>query len=114
MLTDMHYVMIIMLVVAITIFTGEIMSNTASAALLIPIGATIAGNLGIDPLLLMVPIALATSYGFMMPVGTPPNAIIFASGYISIKDMVKVGLPLDLIGIIVTTSSILLVPVVLG
>ncbi len=115
MLTDMHHVMIIMLVVAITIFTGEIMSNTASAALLIPIGATIAGNLGIDPLLLMVPIAVATSYGFMMPVGTPPNAIIFASGYISIKDMVKVGLPLDLIGIIVvTTSSILLVPIVLG
>lgn len=63
----------------------------------------------------MVPIALATSYGFMMPVGTPPNAIIFASGYISINDMVKVGLPLDLIGIIVvTTSSILLVPIVLG
>ncbi len=115
MLTDMHYVMIIMLVVAITIFTGEIMSNTASAALLIPIGATIAGNLGIDPLLLMVPIALATSYSFMMPVGTPPNAIIFASGYISIKDMVKVGFPLDLIGIIVvTTSPILLVPIVLG
>lgn len=52
MLTDMHHVMIIMLVVAITIFTGEIMSNTASAALLIPIGATIACNLGIDPLLL--------------------------------------------------------------
>jgi sodium-dependent dicarboxylate transporter 2/3/5 len=57
----------------------------------------------------MIPVILATSYGFVMPAGTPPNAIEFGSGYISAKKMAKVGFPLDIIGIVIvvlfSTSS---------
>jgi sodium-dependent dicarboxylate transporter 2/3/5 len=63
----------------------------------------------------MLPIAIATSYGFIMPVGTPPNAIVFASGHVTAGKMAKAGLPLDLIGIgIVTLLTALLVPIVWG
>jgi sodium-dependent dicarboxylate transporter 2/3/5 len=68
-------------------------------------------TLSIDPLLLMVPITVATSIGFIMPVATPPNAIVFSSEYITTRKMARVGLPLDLIGIIgVTIMTVILVP----
>jgi len=99
--------------VAVAIFTSEIVSNTATAALLIPISASLATSLQIDPVLLMVPITIATSYGFVMPVGTPPNAIVFASGYVTIPKMARAGLPLDIIAIMMVTGlSALLVPLV--
>ncbi len=98
---------------AVAILTSEIVSNTASAALLIPISASLATSIGIDPLLLMIPLTIATSYGFVLPVGTPPNAIVFASGYVTIPKMARAGLPLDVIGIVlVTTLTTLLVPLV--
>jgi sodium-dependent dicarboxylate transporter 2/3/5 len=114
-LGGMHYFIIILAVVAVTIFVGEILSNTATAALLIPISVALAGSLNINPMLLMLPIAIATSYGFIMPVGTPPNAIVFASGHVTAGKMARAGLPLDLIGIgIVTLLTALLVPIVWG
>lgn len=107
------YLVIILVMAAVAVFTSEIMSNTASAALLIPISASLAASTGIDPILLMVPVTIATSYGFMMPVGTPPNAIVFASGYVTVPKMIRAGLPLDLIGILVVAAmTVLIVPAV--
>jgi sodium-dependent dicarboxylate transporter 2/3/5 len=110
---DLNYVVIILIMAAITIFASEIMSNTAAAAVFIPISASLATSISVDPILLMAPIAIATSFGFVMPVGTPPNAIVFASGHVTAAKMARVGLPLDIIGIlIVTIMSTLLVPIV--
>jgi sodium-dependent dicarboxylate transporter 2/3/5 len=102
-----------MVLVAITIFASEIMSNTAAAAVLIPIAASLATSLSIDPILLMAPIAISTSYGFIMPVGTPPNAIVFATGHVTAAKIARVGFPLDIIGILIVTIMLtLLVPLV--
>jgi sodium-dependent dicarboxylate transporter 2/3/5 len=112
-LQGINYLVVIFVIVAVAIFTSEIVSNTASAALLIPISASLAASLGIDPLLLMIPLTIATSFGFVMPVGTPPNAIVFASGYVTIPKMARAGLPLDIIGIVlVTILTTLLVPLI--
>jgi sodium-dependent dicarboxylate transporter 2/3/5 len=112
-LQGINYLIVILVIVAVAIFTSEIISNTASAALLIPISASLAVSLGIDPLLLMIPLTIATSFGFVMPVGTPPNAIVFASGYVTIPKMARAGLPLDIIGIILVTAlTTLLVPLI--
>jgi len=109
----MHYLIIILVIVSITIFSGEIISNTATAALMIPISASLATTLDINPILLMVPVTLATSYGFIMPVGTPPNAIVFASGHVTAAKMARAGLPLDIIGVVIITAlSSILVPLV--
>jgi sodium-dependent dicarboxylate transporter 2/3/5 len=112
-LAGMHYIIIILAIVAITVFAGEIISNTAMAALLIPISASLAASLGVSPVLLMLPVAIAASYGFIMPVGTPPNAIVFATGHVTAAKMARAGLPLDIIGIaVVTLLTSLLVPLV--
>lgn len=96
-------IVVVLVVVSIALLSSEIISNTATAALMIPISASLAVSIGIDPLTLMVPLTIATSYGFVMPVGTPPNAIVFATGHITASKMAKVGFPLDMIGIILVT-----------
>ena len=85
---------------ALVIFLTELTSNTATAATLIPILAALAPGLGIDPLLLAFPAALAASLAFMLPVATPPNAVVFGSGRIRIVEMGRAGLWLNLIGIV--------------
>jgi solute carrier family 13 (sodium-dependent dicarboxylate transporter), member 2/3/5 len=113
-LAGMPFIIVILVVVAIAILSSEIISNTATAALLIPIAASLSVVLEVNPLLLMVPITIATSYGFIMPVGTPPNAIVFASGHVTARKMARAGLPLDIIGIaIVTLFATTLVPMLL-
>src|SRR5690606_21592042 len=108
---SLHFFVITFVVVGVAVLASEIISNTATAALLIPISASLASSLELDPLLVMVPVTMATSFGFVMPVGTPPNAIVFASGYVTIPKMARAGLPLDIIGILlVTTLAYLLVP----
>lgn len=94
---------IILIIVFVTIIAGEILSNTATSALFIPIAFSLSQTLSIDPFLLMVPIAIATSYGFIMPVGTPPNAIVFSTGHVTTRKMFKAGLPLDMIGVIIVS-----------
>jgi sodium-dependent dicarboxylate transporter 2/3/5 len=89
-------------------FLTELTSNTATTELLLPILASAATTLGINPLLLMVPATLAASCAFMMPVATPPNAIIFGSGRIRIIEMATVGIVVNLIGIVVITALFLL------
>lgn len=114
-LGNTHYLIIILVFVTLAILPTEMISNTATAALLLPISASLAVSLGLNPLLFMAPVALASSFGFIMPVGTPPNAIVYSSGYVTTKEMAKAGVPLDLISIIIVTIlSSVLVPLVFG
>jgi sodium-dependent dicarboxylate transporter 2/3/5 len=98
-----------------TTFFSEITSNTATANLLMPILGSAAVANGMEPALLMFPATLANSLAFMMPVGTPPNAIVYASGHLRIIDMVRYGFVLNLIGaLVVTLVCWWLMPVVFG
>jgi solute carrier family 13 (sodium-dependent dicarboxylate transporter), member 2/3/5 len=85
----------------LVIFLTEMTSNTATSTMAMPIMAGAALGLGVDPLLLMGAAALAAAMAFMLPVATPPNAIVFASGYITIPQMAKAGFFLNIIGVIV-------------
>ncbi len=89
------------------IFASEIASNTALASLLLPILAATAKGLRIHPYLLMLPATLAASCGFMLPVATPPNAVAFASGYVTAPQMVRAGLVVDLMGALLVTLAVL-------
>jgi solute carrier family 13 (sodium-dependent dicarboxylate transporter), member 2/3/5 len=108
---NLNYILIVLVIVALGVFFSEIASNTASAALLIPIVVSLASSISIDPLLLMVPLTIATSFGFIMPVGTPPNAIVFGSKYVTAPKMAKAGFPLDILAIImITILTTIMVP----
>ena len=89
--------------VALVIFLTELTSNLATTATLLPVMGAIAVQAGLPPLLLTVPITIAASCAFMLPVATPPNAIVFATGEITIPQMVRAGFVLNLIGIVVVT-----------
>ena len=94
---------LISVIVTMMSFLTELTSNIASTETILPILAGLAVSIQINPLLLMILATLTASLAFMLPVATPPNAIVFGSGYIQIKDMVKTGFLLNLVGIIVTT-----------
>jgi sodium-dependent dicarboxylate transporter 2/3/5 len=112
-LGSVNYIVMILVLVTLAILPTEMISNTATAALLLPISASLATSMGINPILFMAPVAIATSYGFIMPVGTPPNAIVYSTGYISVAKMARAGIPLDLISIVmVTILTSILVPLV--
>lgn len=100
LLNQMGMFITLLAVIAFVVFLTEFASNTASAALLIPIFASIAEVLGISPITLSVIIAISASCAFMLPVATPPNALVFASGHIVQKDMMRVGIVLNLVCII--------------
>ena len=85
-------------------FLTEVTSNTATTSLLMPLLAATAVTADLNPMLLMVPAAMSASCAFMLPVATPPNAIVFGSGKISIRDMAKAGFVLNLIGALVITA----------
>ncbi len=91
---------IILLVSAMATFTTEFASNTAMASTLLPILAGLSVALDINPMILMIPATISCSTAFMLPIATPPNAIVFGSGYIRIRDMVKTGLAMNFIGLI--------------
>ncbi|MEL7833733.1 DASS family sodium-coupled anion symporter [Fodinibius sp. Rm-B-1B1-1] len=90
-------------VVLLIVFLTEITSNTATTAAFLPILASVAIGLGENPMLLAVPAALGASCAFMLPVATPPNAIVYGSGKISIPEMSKAGLWLNLVFIVLLT-----------
>ncbi len=100
--------------VALVIFLTELTSNLATTATLLPVMGAIAIQAGLPPIVLTVPITIAASCAFMLPVATPPNAIVFSSGAISIPQMVRAGILLNLIGIvIVSLAAWFLAPVLL-
>ncbi|MBR7193658.1 DASS family sodium-coupled anion symporter [Gordonia sp. SCSIO 19800] len=98
---------IVLVVIAATaiIFLTEITSNTATAATFLPVAGGVAMGMGLDPLVLTIPVALAATCAFMLPVATPPNAVAYASGYVTIGQMIRGGLWLNLIGIVLITLA---------
>ena len=97
------------------IFLTELTSNTASAATFLPVGGAVALGIGIEPAMLAVPLALAASCAFMLPVATPPNAIVFASGKVTIAQMAWAGLWINLLGtVVIVTLSYLLAGTLFG
>jgi solute carrier family 13 (sodium-dependent dicarboxylate transporter), member 2/3/5 len=92
--------LILLSIVSLVIFLTELTSNTATTAIFLPLIGSVALGLGQPPLQLLVPVTLAVSCAFMMPVATPPNAIVFSSGLISISQMVRAGFLLNLASIV--------------
>ena len=92
-----------MIVVTLIMFLTELTSNVATTTALIPIMAAIAEALGMEPLKLVIPATMAASCAFMLPVATPPNAIVFGSGLITIPAMARTGFWLNLTGVLVVT-----------
>lgn len=88
------------LIITVVLFMTEVMSNVALVAIFAPVVAGIALGLNIPMLHLLIPVAMASSCAFMLPMATPPNAIVFASGYIKIKDMVRAGVLLNIFAIL--------------
>jgi sodium-dependent dicarboxylate transporter 2/3/5 len=96
------FILLLVLVTAVNFLT-EITSNMATTAMLLPILVSLANILNVHPYILLVSATLAASCAFMLPVATPPNAIVFGSGYLKIEDMVKKGFLLNIISIIIVT-----------
>ena len=104
MIEGQHFYLIGLLVAAFIIFLTEFTSNTASAALLVPIFISIAQSLGMPEIGLALIIGLGASCAFMLPVATPPNAIVFGSGQVKQSEMVKAGFVLNLVCILVIST----------
>jgi len=114
-LSNLGVIVVILAAAGLVIFLTELTSNLATAATFLPVIGAIATQSGIDVLMLVVPVTLAASCAFMLPVATPPNAIVFASGFIRIPDMVRAGFYLNLVSMgLLTIVAIWLTPMVLG
>ena len=99
--------------VLVAVLVSETTSNTASANMVVPVVISIAVAQGVDPFIPALGATMAASLGFMLPVSTPCNAIVYGSGYIPLMRMVRYGVILDLIGIVVITGAVwLLAPLV--
>jgi sodium-dependent dicarboxylate transporter 2/3/5 len=100
--------LIVALICTMITFLTELTSNTATAQMLLPILGVMAAGLRLNPLLLMIPGTLSCSLAFMLPVATPPNAIVFGTGRLRISEMARTGLIINLIGIVVVTGAMFL------
>lgn len=106
-LNGMSLFFIIFIIVLLVIFLTEITSNTATSSLLLPVTGALAVALSYHPLPLMVAVAISASFAFMLPVATPPNAIVFSSRQITIPQMAKAGVWLNVIGSILITLFVI-------
>jgi len=100
-----HFLMIIIIATSISFLT-ELTSNTATTQMILPILASVSIAIGLHPMLLMLTATLSASMAFMLPVATPPNTIIFASGRVKIYEMAKTGILLNILGIIVVSTFV--------
>ena len=103
LLNDFSILLIIFLLVLAVNFLTEITSNLATVSMILPILASVSVSLGVNPLIIMISATIAASCAFMLPVATPPNAVVFGSGYLKIKDMIRTGLFMNLISIIIVS-----------
>ena len=102
-LSFMPPILIILIIISAVVFLTELTSNTATTATLVPVLAAIAPSLNIHPYILIIPAAIAASCAFMLPIATPPNAIVFGSGYITMQQMRKSGFWLNLLCLTIIT-----------
>jgi len=107
-LTSWPVIVVILAVTGLMILLTEMASNTATTAAFLPLVGALAMTIGQPPLLLTIPVALAASCAFMMPVATVPNAIVFGSGHISIVQMIRAGFWLNIVGIAVIVGLVYL------
>ncbi|MGY0692123.1 SLC13 family permease [Virgibacillus sp. FSP13] len=114
-LEGVNIFLVLLVVSGLVIFLTELTSNTATASMMYPIMASLAIALGVHPYTVMVAAGVAASCAFMLPVATPPNAVVFGSGYLRIPDMAKAGFALNILGIILVTLAVyFLLPLVWG
>lgn len=106
---------VLMVVAVVLILITELTSNTATAAAFFPVMGALAVGIGIDPLLMTVVVSMAILCAFMLPVATPSNAVAFATGELPIRQMVRTGVWMNLLGLIITAvATVTLVPLVFG
>ena len=96
---EFNILLTVSLLIVLMLFMTELMSNVALVAVLAPVVAGIAIGLNIPILNLLIPVTMASSCAFMLPMATPPNAIVFASGYVKVNEMVRAGIILNLIAV---------------
>jgi sodium-dependent dicarboxylate transporter 2/3/5 len=114
-LSSLHPIWIIAIVCVMISFLTELTSNSATSQTILPVMASLAVAIGVNPLFMMIPVTLSCSCAFMMPVATPPNAIVFGTGKVKIQEMVRFGVLLNLVAALVIVSfCYLLLPVVFG
>lgn len=95
--------LLVLVVVTVSLFISEVMSNVAQVIVFAPVVSALADAIGMNPLLLGIPMTLAASCAGMLPMGTPPNAIVFASGHIKLRQMTKAGFVMNIISVILIT-----------
>jgi len=113
-LRHIHPLVVALIVVALVVLVTEFASNVATASGMIPVVAAITIATGIDPVLLALPAAMAASWGFMLPSGTGPNAIAWATGHIALPRMLTAGLLLDLAGVPLMVGTVWMITAILG
>lgn len=99
-------ILLVVVTAGVVLLLTEVTSNTATAAAFLPVLGGVALGLDLFPLVLLVPAALAATCAFMLPVATPPNAIVFGSGYVTIGQMIRAGVVLNVIGIVLITAAV--------
>lgn len=95
--------LLVFCIALVSLFISELMSNIAQVIVFAPVVSALADSTGINPLLLGIPMTLAASCACMLPMGTPPNAIVFSSGFINLKHMTKIGLVMNIVAVVVIT-----------
>ncbi|MBU8906425.1 SLC13 family permease [Desertibacillus haloalkaliphilus] len=111
----LSFILMIMIIAAFVLFLTEITSNTATATMILPILAGLALAINVHPFALMVPAAMAANCAFMLPVGTPPNAIIYATKKITISEMVRTGFWLNVLAtLLIVLAVYFMLPVIMG
>jgi sodium-dependent dicarboxylate transporter 2/3/5 len=94
---------LVLVIVTVSLFISEVMSNVAQVIVFAPVVSSLADAIGMNPLLLGIPMTLAASCASMLPMGTPPNAIVFASGHIKLRQMTKAGFVMNIVAVILIT-----------
>ncbi|MEX2597189.1 MAG: SLC13 family permease [Salibacteraceae bacterium] len=96
-----HLFVIVLMLSLVALFLTEVMSNVALVTVLLPVVFGIAEKINVDPLLLTIPVTLSASCAFMMPISTPPNAVVYSSGMVSVKEMMKAGIWMNMAAVVV-------------
>ena len=105
-LSSVPLIVLLLILIGAVNFLTEITSNLATTAMLLPVLVSLASAIGVHPYFLLVGATVAASCAFMLPVATPPNAVVFGSGYLKIDDMVKKGIWMNIISIILLTLTV--------